>query len=268
MAGSIDSPRNARVLAARALLTRKGRVAAASFLVEGPHAVSEVLASPRFEVRELFVTDEAAAREVSLLRRISREQVPVHTVTARVLRSIGDTVTPQGIVAIAAQRGEPAGLPEQPRLVAILDQCSDPGNAGTAIRTSTAAGADAVVVTPGSVDVWSGKCIRASAGTIFRAPVVTAPLSGTVAGLRAGGVAILATSADGDADLDVLIEDGSLSGPTAWLFGNEARGLSEEARDLADRTVRVPLYGPAESLNLAAAVAICLYTSARCQRAE
>jgi TrmH family RNA methyltransferase len=181
---------------------------------------------------------------------------------------MGDTVTPQGIVAIVARgTGSPVDLPASPRLVAVLDRCSDPGNAGTAIRTATAAGADAVVVSAGSVDIWSGKCVRASAGSVFQIPVLTEMSSvRAIAALRAAGCEVLATAADGEPDLDTLADAGALAAPTAWLFGNEAHGLSDELRAAVDRTVRVPLYGPAESLNLAACVAVCLYASARAQR--
>lgn len=261
----IDSPRNSRIVAARALLTRKGRGAAGAFLVEGPHAVAAVVDAGGFEIRDVFVTQAAAAREVELLRRLARDGVAVHTVTDRALRAIGDTVTPQGVVAVAARRhDEPPQLPRAPRLVAVLDGCSDPGNAGTAIRTAVAAGADAVVMGPGSVDIWSGKCIRASAGSVFQIPVLTEPSSArAVAELRSAGCQVLATAVDGDVDLDTVADTGGLAGPTAWVFGNEAHGLPSELRAAVDRTVRVPLYGPVESLNLAACVAVCLYASAR-----
>lgn len=269
-AGPIDSPRNSRVVAARALHTRKGRTAAGAFLVEGPHAVSEVLDADGFEVREVFLTDLAAERDVELLRRLAGGAVPIHTVSDRVARALGDTTTPQGIIAVASRR--PAGaatLPAAPRLVAVLDRCADPGNAGTAIRTAAAAGADAVVISAGSVDVFSGKCIRASAGGIFQLPVVTSlPTTASVAALRAAGCRVWATASDGADDLDDLIDAGELTGATAWLFGNESHGLDEGIRAMVDRTVRIRLHGRAESLNLASSVAVCLFASARANRPD
>jgi RNA methyltransferase, TrmH family len=251
------------------LLTRKGRTAASAFLVEGPHAVGEVLAAPHLGVRELFITDAAANREVALMRAAVAAGVTLRIVTERVLDSLRDTVTPQGVVAVAQIPSSdlPTALGDRPRLIAVLHEVADPGNAGAVIRTADAAGADAVVASQGSVDVWSGKCVRSSAGSLFHLPVVTGV--STEAALQQAsdaGCAVFATAADGADDLDDLIDSGSLAAPTAWVFGNEARGLSDSARDLADRVVRLGVYGRAESLNLAAAAAICLYASARAQR--
>lgn len=266
MVESIDSPRNARVVAARALLTRKGRAAAGAFLVEGPHAVGEAVDAAGFEVHEVFITEAAASREVELLRTLAGRGTPIHSVTARAAKALGDTTTPQGVVAVVGH-GPRAALPDRPRLVAVLDNCADPGNAGTAIRTAAAAGADAIVLSSGSVDVWSGKCVRASAGAVFHLPVLTGITTVEVAGeLRSRGCQLLGTAADGESDLDGILDAGELAGPTGWFFGNEAHGLSAEVREQLDRTVRIPLSGRAESLNLAASVAICLYSSARLNR--
>jgi TrmH family RNA methyltransferase len=263
--GAIDSPKNARVVAARALHSARGRRAAGAFLVEGPHAVAAAVAAS-LAIREVFVTDEAAEREKSLMRRLAGTEVVVNTVTDRALRAVAETVTPQGVVAVV-DLPEVASLPESPRLVAVLEQCSDPGNAGTVTRTADAVGADAVVFGPGSADVWSGKCIRSSAGSVFNVPVVTAldPLV-AVETLKARGCQVLATAADGKLDLDDLSEGIRLAAPTAWVFGSEAHGLSPALAGLVDGVVRIPIEGKAESLNLSAAAAICLYSSARVQR--
>nr|WP_246220948.1 RNA methyltransferase [Phytoactinopolyspora mesophila] len=152
-------------------------------------------------------------------------------------------------------------------LVAVLVEAQDPGNAGTVIRCADAAGAAAVVLTSGSVDPQSGKAVRASAGSLFHLPVVTGATAAVVIDrLRDGGYTVLAADGTGVQDLDDAEAAGLLSRPTAWLFGNEARGLSDDVLELADHVVRVPIYGQAESLNLATAAAVCLYASARAQR--
>jgi TrmH family RNA methyltransferase len=251
------------------LLTRKGRTAASAFLVEGPHAVGAALAAPHHLVREVFITDAAADREVVLLRAVAEAGVSLRVVTERVLASLGDTVTPQGVVAtVRVPTTDLTGaLAGGPQLIVVLDRIADPGNAGTVIRTADAAGAAAVIVTAGSVDVWSGKCVRSSAGSVFHLPIVTGvDTQAALAQAKAAGCEVLATAADGAAELDDLIDGGYLSAPTAWVFGNEAHGLSDPVRSLADRVVRLPVYGQAESLNLAAAAAVCLYASARAQR--
>ena len=180
---------------------------------------------------------------------------------------MAETVTPQGLVGTAPLLDVdlPTALRGAPRLVAVLEQVADPGNAGTVIRTADAAGADAVVLTDGSTDPHGGKCVRATAGSLWHLPVVHGPTTAeTVEALRTAGLAVLATSGAAAAeDLDDLLDAGALSGPTAWLLGNEASGLSDEALALADRTVRIPVHGRAESLNLATAAAVCLYASAR-----
>ena len=183
---------------------------------------------------------------------------------------MAETVTPQGLLGVAPLLDVDlaTALSGHPRLVVVLEAAADPGNTGTVIRSADAAGADAVVLTEGSTDPHGGKCVRASAGSLWHLPVVVGPGMGdTVRALRAAGLSVLATSGSVAADdLDDLLDTGALTGPTAWLLGNEAAGLSAEALALADRTVRIPVHGRAESLNLATAAALCLYASARSQR--
>ncbi len=196
--------------------------------------------------------------------------VPLVPVTEAVLAALGETVTPQGVVGVAPLRDVPlrVALADRPRLVTVLHEVADPGNAGTVLRTSDAAGAGAVVLTAGSVDPHNGKCVRATAGSLWHVPVVSGPaLVDVVAALRDAGLQVLATTGAGADDLDDLADNGVLAAPTAWLFGNEAAGLTPAALELADRRVRVPLHGRAESLNLASAAAVCLYASARAHRA-
>jgi TrmH family RNA methyltransferase len=158
-----------------------------------------------------------------------------------------------------------AALAKGPRLVAVVAEIRDPGNAGTVLRTADAAGAGAVIFAGDAVDPYNGKCVRASAGSLFHVDVVRTGLD-VVGELQNHGLQTLATSGYGADDLDTLLDDGALVGPTAWLFGSEAHGLPRELLDAADRRVRVPIYGGAESLNLAAAAAVCLYASARAHR--
>jgi RNA methyltransferase, TrmH family len=195
--------------------------------------------------------------------------VPVEHVSAKAAAALSETVTPQGLVAVCRAVDVPlsAALATNPRLVAVLVDVADPGNAGTILRTADAAGADAVVLTGESVDVYNGKSVRASAGSLFHLDVVVgADPYEVLARARATGSTTLATSGRGTSDLDALIDDGTLCDPIVWLFGNEAHGLPEQIIETADRSVRVPIYGGAESLNLAAAAAVCLYASARAHR--
>ncbi len=218
------------------------------------------------ELLELFVDPQGADRHRDLVRAAP---CPVTTVSAQVLAAMAQTVTPQGLVGVAPLLDVPLAeaLADRPALVAVLESVSDPGNAGTVIRTADAAGAGAVVLTEGSTDPHGGKCVRATAGSLWHLPIVSGPtLTETVDALRRAGLRVLATTAGGEHDLDSLQDCGALRPATAWLFGSEASGLSPAALELADSGVRVPLHGRAESLNLASAAAVCLYASARAQR--
>lgn len=220
-------------------------------------------------MRDLFFSAEGRARHPELIERAVELGVAVHLASDRVLEALSETVTPQGLVAVCDLRDAPLATvaAATPRLVAVLAAVRDPGNAGTVLRTADAAGADAVIFTDGSVDAYNGKCVRASAGSLFHLPVVVGvPAAQAVSALRAAGLQILAADGSAQTDLDEIEDAGSLGRPTAWLFGNEAWGLPPDVLALADRAVRVPIRGRAESLNLAAAAAVCLYASARAAR--
>jgi len=184
--------------------------------------------------------------------------------TERAAKVLSDTVTPAGLVAVCDMPETP--LPDvlagSPRLVAVAVEIGEPGNAGTLIRIADAMGAAAVILAGHSVDPYNGKCLRASAGSIFSVPVVVeADANAAVAALRAAGLQVLASTLDGERALDEA--EGLLGRPTAWLFGPESHGLSAEIAGQAEHRVRIPMSGGAESLNVAAAAAICLYQSAR-----
>lgn len=233
--------------------------------MEGPHAVAEALASA-VGVRELFISASLAAREPTLVHEAADRGVAVTVVTDRVADSLGDTVHPQGVFAVVdiPRTDLAAGFGTDPDLVAVLCAVADPGNAGTVIRTADAAGADAVVLTKDSVDPYGGKCIRATAGSLFHLPVVTdVAVQEAVTAARDRGMTVLAAALDGR---DLFELDEPLARPTAWLFGGEAHGLDASTLALADERVRVPMSGRTESLNLASAAAVCLYASARARR--
>ena len=246
--------RSNRVAAAIKLQRPAGRRHAARFLAEGPNLVEAALR--RGLVEDLFATEDAVARFGGLIG-----ETPLHEVTERAAKALSDTVTPVGLVAVCR-------LPEvslsdvlagAPRLVAVAVETSDPGNAGTLIRLADAMGADALILAGESVDPYNAKCLRASAGSIFGLPVLQAPDTfELIAALRKTGLQVLATTLDGAA-LPVV----DLAAPTAWLFGSEAHGLAPEVAAAADARVCIPMSGSAESLNVAAAAAICLYVSSQ-----
>jgi TrmH family RNA methyltransferase len=242
-------------------------MSAGLFLAEGPQAVSEALAVPGCVV-EVFATAAATERYGDLQASAVTASVAWRQADEAAIQSLTDTVTPQGVVAVCHTLDVPLSsvLEQQPTLVAICADVRNPGNAGAVIRCADAAGADAVVLAGSSVDPYNGKAVRASVGSLFHLPIVSAvSVEDAVQGLRAAGLVVLAADGGGT-DLDLLVDAGELARPTAWLFGNEAWGLPAADAALADRVVAVPIYGRAESLNLATAAAVCLYASARDQR--
>lgn len=266
------SPRSPRVAAAKRLARRNFRGKERRFLAEGPQAVREAIGHSSGEeptLVELFTTPEAAERYADIVAAARAEGAGVHLAAEDVIGEISTTVTPQGLVGVCRFLDSPFEeiLRGEPKLVAVLAHVRDPGNAGTVLRCADAAGADAVVLTDASVDVYNPKSVRASVGSLFHLPVaVGVPVEEAVRGLQQAGVRILAADGVGADDLDTELDRGTMGGPTAWIFGNEAWGLPEETRELADAVVRVPIHGKAESLNLATAAAVCLYASARAQR--
>ncbi|MDQ1658270.1 MAG: methyltransferase, TrmH family [Cryptosporangiaceae bacterium] len=259
--------RTPRVAAARRLTRRSRREAERKFLAEGPQAVREALAGGYAEA--VYGTPEAIARHAGLVSDAEAAGVAVSPVTESAMAGLSETVSPQGLVAVCGFLDVPLPdvLATGPRLVAVLAEIRDPGNAGTVLRTADAAGTAAVVFSDASVDPYNGKCVRATAGSLFHPRIVRGGLArDVIAALRDAGLRVLAADGGGEHDLDDLADSGELAAPTAWLFGNEARGLPGDLAALADARVRIPIHGGAESLNLAAAAAVCLYASARAQR--
>jgi TrmH family RNA methyltransferase len=263
-----------RLKAARRLTKRAFRQRERAFLAEGPQAVAEAYRCGA-HVTDLFVTAPARSRHADLVTEIAAAGIPVHLVSGEVMDELAQTVTPQGLLAVCGFVDVPltevTGPAEgnRPSLVALLANVRDPGNAGTVLRTADAAGAHAVVFADASVDPYNGKCVRASAGSLFHLPVVAgARLEDAVMTMRDAGLRIVAADGRTGRSLDDPEVQARMAEPTAWMFGNEAWGLPPELVALADEPIAVPIYGQAESLNLAAAAAVCLYASARAQRVQ
>ena len=255
-----------RVKAARRLARRASRAELGLFLAEGPQAVREALTLENC-VREVFAVPGAAAQHPEIHEAAAG--LPWHLVDEAALASLAETVHPQGLVAVCRAVDRPLDdlLDARPRLLAVCADVRDPGNAGTVIRCADAAGADGVVLTGSSVDPFNGKTVRATAGSLFHLPLaVGGDPRDVVRRLREAGLTVLAADGAGETDLDEAEERGLLDGPTAWLFGNEAWGLPDDLAALADHRVAIPIHGRAESLNLATAAAVCLYSSARAHR--
>lgn len=256
--------RTPRVVSASKLHRAAARRKAGRFLAEGANSVEAALATGT--AVELFCTGDALERFGGLVDAARGAGVEVSVVTERAARSLSDTVTPTGIVALCrtVAREATAGDPAPSRLVAVGQALAEPGNVGTLIRVADALGADAVWLTDGAADPENPKAVRASAGSLFHVPVVRGvPEAGLVDRAHAAGLRVLV--ATGDGEVDVEHADELLAEPTAWVFGNEAHGVPAALAEAADARVRIPIRGRAESLNIVTAASICLHSSARLQ---
>lgn len=246
---SIDSPKNARVREWRELQTRRGRRVAGLFLVEGPHLVGDALASGA-DVRELIL--EAERESSPEFRSFDGKRT---VVTRRVMESLSETETPQGVAAVVALPGEGHVRPRRGRFL-LLDGVQDPGNVGTMVRTADAAGLDGVVLGNGCADVYGAKAVRATQGSIFHLPVAFAPVEEWIAGLRAEGVPIYGSGL-GESTVDYRdVRGGDAFG---LVMGSEGAGVRSEVLAACDAVLRIPMRGRAESLGVAIAAGVLLF---------
>ena len=240
---------------------RRYREREGCFLVEGVHMVEEALSSG-WPVRLILHTPAAAERAGFLWPKAREKNVPLVAVAEELVDELAGTVTPQGVMALVEMpRGELAvllGAP--PSLLVLVDGVQDPGNLGTIVRSAAAAGAQGVVLLPGTVDLYNPKTVRATMGALFHLPVVAvAEKEGVLVRLKEAGFAVVAGVPAGGEPLFAL----DLTLPVALAVGNEARGLSPEVLARSDFLATIPMPGRAESLNVAAAASIMLYEAVR-----
>ena len=250
--------RSARIVAARKLTRRAGRDAAGLFLAEGRQAVVEALADPA-GVREVFATEAAADAPPRPAGRHRGARPPGHREGRR--RAVGDGhAAGPGRRLRAARRPRGRCHRAPPRLAVALAELADPGNAGTILRTADACGAGAVVFGAGSADPYGGKAVRASAGSLFHVDVVRgAPLAPLIPACRPPASTVLAADGGGEVGPGRAGHRARRAGAVAVRQRGPRR--AGRTRRLADARVRIPMRGRAESLNLAAAAAICLYAT-------
>lgn len=261
----LGNPKGAEAHRVAGLAKKAVRVETGRFLVEGPQAVGEALRWHPEDLEALYLTDEADFKYPQLGQQAETHGIDLVSVTIPVIQAMADTVSPQGVVAVAKQHPmSHRDLFAKPRkLIALLQNVRDPGNAGTILRAADAAGADAVVFAGRSVDVYNPKVVRSTTGSIFHIPVVVAADAAEIAGeAKAAGMQVFATSAVG---VGLPQMRAQLAQPTVWIYGNEASGLDDADFALATQTVALPIYGKAESLNLATAASVTLYESAFAQ---
>jgi TrmH family RNA methyltransferase len=262
----VTSRANARVKQLRAAFTGNARLSGGLVAIEGENLLREALASG-LPLKSIFLSERVALpawlpRGVELL-----------VLADEVFASAVDTQHPQGIAALLVppvwtiESAFPANPPQNTApLLLVAAGLQDPGNLGTLIRSAEAFGATAVLTTPGTVSEWNQKALRASAGSVFRIPVVHVGAEQLIA-LKSRGVRLLAAVApNSDSGPDTISEsvsDSDLTLPCALMIGNEGAGLSTELLSLADARIAIPTPGRVESLNAAVAGSLLLYEASR-----
>ncbi|NLW56713.1 MAG: RNA methyltransferase [Firmicutes bacterium] len=257
----LTSRDNAFIKTVIALQTRKGRKKHQQFLAEGPHLLEEALKSS-YEVKAVLTKGELK-REGRIWEQIEAQRIPVYTVAPKLFNELTETENPQALLGVVAQPPEPSGFPpvEQDFLGLVLVQIQDPGNLGTILRTAWAAGFQHIFITPGTVDPYGGKVVRASQGGIFNLRIYPASLPELLSWAKEERIKLWAADPCGR----LLYFQADYTGPTLFLFGNEAHGfaLTGSLDQSTVKRVRIPLPGGADSLNVAISAGILLYEALR-----
>lgn len=243
----IQSINNPQVKQWKKLLTKKERDKSGTFIIEGFHLVEEALKEQE-QVIEIIVSEQ-----VGLPPGWDTGSAGVTLVTEEISNSLSDTEAPQGIYAICRQVDKEA---DQAKTYLLIDAVQDPGNLGTMIRTADAAGIDAVVVGRGSVDVYNSKVIRSAQGSHFHLPIIRGDLSEWIDKLVGINIPVYGTALEGAA----AYTDTSSSDSFALIVGNEGNGVNKELLAKTTANLYIPILGKSESLNVAVATGILLYS--------
>ncbi len=259
----ITSPANPKIKSLRALYERRGRQEAGAYLIEGVRLVEEALRAgikPRlsYYCPSLLAATPRGADLLARLTALSAAMsVESEELSERALAAAADTVTPQGILAVAPLPSSPA-IPPHASLILILDGLQDPGNLGTILRTALAAAVGAVITSPGSADPYAPKVVRAGMGAHFRLPILADVPWPEIARRTAGRQILLAAPVDG-----IPYDQVDWRRPTALIIGGEAQGAGTQAASLATARVTIPMAAQVESLNAAIAAGVLLFAAYR-----
>ena len=273
----IESPSNPKIKLAAQLAKRMAREKTGKFLAEGVR-LAEMAAASDWDIDYALVTPHAAGepRAAAVIAKLEENGVPVALVPESVYQKAGDTQTPQGLLLVLAQKKRSledlarltktaaspadASAAVQPPCYVVLDRIQDPGNLGTILRTADAAGMAGLILLKGTTDIYSPKVVRAAMGSLFHLPVVSGVTEEAFLSFaRESGLCLYATALDAKAR---PYDAADFTGPTAIVFGNEGQGVSEPLL-ASSETLYIPMYGGAESLNVAVSTAIVLYEAVR-----
>ncbi len=281
----IANPKAERIRRVAELADRKGRKRSGRFMVEGPQSVRELLSCCPDIVQDLYVEVRSAEPDAAFLNptvaqmagKAMQAGAYVHKVTHQVMQQMSTDA--QGVLAVAGMQEflDSMAIAETfggKTMVAAFWQVRDPGNAGTVIRSADAAGCDGVVLVDDCVDIFNPKVIRSSAGSLFHLPILAMGTDEFFSWCESRGLCIYAADVYGTDSrppellTDLIASHDSLTQAKAVLFGNEARGLTQEVLERTDRIVSIPIYGKAESLNLGTSAAVMLLSLAMSSHVE
>lgn len=256
----ITSRDNQYVKLACSLTSKKGRQQSGCFLLEGLRLAEEAV-NAAWPLSYVLLNEEAASQPpaLTLVKRLLKRNVPAYTLPFGLFKQASDTEHSQGLLLVAKLPPVRRQIPSEADFLLLADRLADPGNLGTIMRTAWAAGADALLLTPGCADPYSPKAARASMGAVLRLPLLRfEDEAALLALLKERDLALFAAAANGESRYDTA----RLNQPLVWLFGAEATGLSPFWRDASTHSVYLPMAKGAESLNVAAAAAVLLYATA------
>jgi len=251
----ITSIHNPKIQAIRKLQTQvRARREEQKFVIEGVRLAEEALQAS-WQVHEILFTDQLDERGKNVLVGFTNRGVPAEQVTQEVMKTVSDTETPQGILAVLSLQALP--IPKILSFILVLDAVRDPGNLGTILRTAAAAGVQAVLLAPGSADAFAPKVVRAGMGAHFRLPILQPGWEAIRRILKAPGINLHVYLADSAAGSPYMQVDFCL--PVALIVGGETGGTGSESASLADDKVHIPMPGGSESLNAAIAASILIF---------
>lgn len=255
----IESTQNPVIKEALAVREMRSRFRGEAFIIEGVNLLEGALKAGA--LRRVFYTEGFGKRHAPLMKSLSSGEIELFEVTERIIARLTETETPQGVAAVSSVKAASLDEVGLKGILVVIDGLQDPGNLGAIIRTSDAVSAEAVVLLAGTCDAFMGKTLRASSGSVFNIPIVYEERTALIKALKGKGVRVAATTLDAKQSLF----DADLRSPLAFVFGNETSGVSAELREAAAIRLRIPIPGRAESLNVAAAAAVCLYEALRQQ---
>lgn len=259
---NITSASNPTIKMIRSLYRRKQRWTKKLFLIEGIKIVEECI-DINHPIENIVYSDDlfSAQGGEALFNRIKHDRRLIN-IPSKLYREISDTETPQGILAVVKFEINSitnASIGDNP-FILLLDKVKDPGNMGTIIRTADAFGIDGIIVTDGCVDVYNPKVVRATMGSIFRVPIYNETNGAEIIKkLKDKGMTIYSTSLEESR----YIQNVDFNKSCVLIIGNESRGVSSDIIALADRLIKIPMLGGAESLNAAIASSIIMYEAIR-----